>query len=206
MRPFRDVNPGVGPYIQAEGVHIRSTYGYIELEYQTNPYKVVYLVPRSDTSVWVGQSFGDQFTPLARLFAVNQDQDFHRAITRAIPETWPMLSELLENGFAENYSAAALIVLTDPDDETGKWFLTSVLGNIDPNDPLDLFSSRTDAIVQRIDALSVALDTEWRTTSIDKVRLGARIFSSSVSRDIQNHGKYVSEQLIKLFLKGALGS
>jgi hypothetical protein len=172
----------------------RHTPGYSELELPLTDgeFGVCYVMPRDEHSIWVCCCLVDTFTPLVESF-LSVNELIQAALLRSYRETWPQVMELLDNGMNHRYSPAALIVLEDPDDATGRWFVASVVGNLPSLSLEDVFDSRTKDAVQRVFAISDAAIRQYRTWEVDKVRLGAKVFSDSVSSDLKASAGFVRD-------------
>lgn len=139
---------------QSEGPGIDVTDGYIELEIPIDRTKamVVYLIPRSSRSVWVATCWDHAFDEILE----DPDED----TLEVIEGTWPLLAQLLANGFKDRYREGALIVLEDLDDGENKWFVASVAGNISLEDPEKLFAEKTQKVIQVVLSRSAELAQE----------------------------------------------
>ncbi|MEA5573485.1 hypothetical protein [Calothrix sp. UHCC 0171] len=147
MRPFIESRKASG----SNEVNIEIVQSYVECEYpiDENNAVVVYIIPRTENSVWVASSFEHAFDDLV----INLDRDTYEAIA----DTWPILANLLENGIKERYQYGALIVMEDSDYCEKKWFVASIVGNISFETLEDLFGQRVQQAIELVISQSMTL-------------------------------------------------
>jgi hypothetical protein len=191
VRLYRDRASNQSQTLNEDGGSIRQTPGYIEIEIPTDvpgSASVTYITLRSETSIWVCQNFGHTFTQLMKNFKESNTfvQD---ALTKELRDSKPLLYRLLENEVYSNYSEAALAVLEDPDDASYKWFVATVVGNIDLENE-SIFQPRTQAAIERVDNLSRLLAAEWRVP-MNSSRLALRAAAATASSDIKTSARFI---------------
>lgn len=182
MRPFLDPNPGHDLQGDDQFRH-KVTNCYIELEYPANGfYLVVYLFPINNFTLGVATSFENSLDGIERYLA-----DEYSLQTFA--ETWPLTANLLANGIRDQYSQGALIRIPDYDTGDMKWFVATMVGNLNLQDWESFFSERTREAMQLVVGLSLQLLDELTTRQPDILTdFGRRIlgglggFAASVSR------------------------
>ncbi len=128
-------NKKLTPITKDQIVKAGVTNRYVELEYKTgkNTYFVVYLIPKDRHSLFVAsnceglEEFFDIITP---------------GLFKEELRVKPTLKELLENGFKSRYSRGALISGEDLDTSDPTWFIATVVGNLDIENPEDWVDER----------------------------------------------------------------
>jgi hypothetical protein len=113
---------------------VRETPSYYELETLINDPEMpgasyFYVMPQSSTSMLVAACWGREPDAVVALFA---DPNFGDDWFKVFCETYPIQGQLFRNGNDERYSDGALVRFGDPDDGEPKWFVVTVVGNIDP--------------------------------------------------------------------------
>lgn len=147
MRFFVDTISGAGLQGDDE-VKYKVTNGYIEVEYAVDEvYLVVYLIPRSESSIFVTACWDRTIDELLE----------NVGDMETVFDTWPKLGQLMVNGLEDRYSEGALIKLEDPDTGEPKWFVASVAGNLDLTDPADFFSERSQRAMRLVTEKSMEL-------------------------------------------------
>jgi len=150
MRMFLDETTHPG----SDEPNLRATNCYIELEFPIDDSScaVIYLIPRTESSVFVATCWGTTFDELLS----NPSSQTVDMIT----ETWPTLATLLYNGLSDKYRDGALIKLEDPDYGENKWFVASVAGNISFENADTLFADRTMETINVVVTKSLELMVE----------------------------------------------
>ena len=126
---------------RSKEVNISKTNTYTEVEIpQNSSYSLfLYLIDRSQTSMFVAICFEHTIDEVLN----NYDED-------TIIDTWPTLARLLYNGLNDKYKEGALIKLEDLDDGESKWFVASISGNHNLNDMDDVLNERTQETVELV--------------------------------------------------------
>ena len=131
MKPFID------DATQSE-LDINVSNSYIELELPQENTKVslfVYLIPRSESSMFVVTCWDEVFDSIVEQF---HDED----VIETAAETWPLFARMLGDGIRDKYREGALIRLEDPDDGDTKWYVGTVVGNLSLDDSDGIFTPR----------------------------------------------------------------
>ncbi|MEN6624263.1 MAG: hypothetical protein ABFD50_22290 [Smithella sp.] len=153
MRFFLDSETGEG--LHGDGkLKFGVTNCYIEIEICiNNSYLVLYYIPKGDHSFFVATCWERLFDDILENIDDNDYRD-------TIIHTWPTLAKLLFNGANDKYREGALIKLEDYDDGEPKWFVASVVGNIDIEDISDFVTGKSGEIAKLVIEKSLALYTE----------------------------------------------
>lgn len=124
---------------------------YIELEFPVDETSacVVYIVPRSATSIFVASCWGHAFDAIVK--------GLDKQMADVIKTTWPLLAALLANGIKDKYSDGALIILEDFDDSENKWFVATTVDNLPLKKPEAIFGERTTTAIQLVFEKSMGL-------------------------------------------------
>ena len=140
-----------------DDLKLRATNSYIELIWtiETGCYIKIYLVPRSEHSIFVLACYDNAFDTILENI---DDEDY----SSTVRDTWPLLTQLLINGGNDRYSEGALIRAEDSDTGDTKWFLATVVGNIDLD---EMICDRTLEAAKRIIALAGDLHHEMEHKS-----------------------------------------
>lgn len=196
MRYYRDTSRPLsdGYEISASGGWLRETPGYYELvmPLTDGEFGTCYLVVRDQWSVWVCTCLQDMFTGMVRTFMA-QNEVIRPSLMKGMREAWPVVYELLDNGMNEQYAPAALTLLEDPDDASGKWVVTTVVGNLPSLERSDVFDHRTRDAVLRVFDLTDRAVREFRMYSIDRLTLAGRVFGASVSADMKSYTRFAAQ-------------
>jgi hypothetical protein len=153
---------------------------------------VSYLLPRSESSLWACVCLEDLFTPLVRSF-VEANDVVQPALAQAYRETWPIVSELLDNGFSEAYKHGGLIILDDPDDAASKWFLASVVGNLPSLSYDDVLNDRSLEALGRVFNSADVAPREYSSYHVDRRILSVRVFGRSVGKDVRAYAGFLRD-------------
>ena len=195
MRFYRQSTLPDAPYwVTPSGLYMLETPHYYELVLPIpgGGFGCYYILARDDSSVWVCCCLLDSFTEFVRAY-LSADEVVQAALVQAYRESWPRLYQLLDNGFREDFSDAALTVRPDPDDARGKWFVATVVDNLPALTREHVFDDRSQAALVRVDAVTETALREYRTWSVNKLRFSAKIFRGSVSRDLLATGVFVRD-------------
>jgi hypothetical protein len=87
-----------------------------------------YVIPQSEYSVLTAACWGHDPDAMYQLFL---DKNFGDDWLKVFCETYPIQGQLILNGIHERFSDGALVSLLDPDDGETKWFVVTVVGNIE---------------------------------------------------------------------------
>lgn len=115
---------------EGEEVGYKQTGSYIEMEFPIaeKSVMVVYLLPTSHHSAYIGTCWGHLFDHL-----ITEGASLER-----LGPSWPLLARLVRNAISKNFGEFALIHLKDPDSSDRKWCLVTAVDRLD--------FSRTDGI------------------------------------------------------------
>jgi hypothetical protein len=168
MRPFLVDARKSTPDINYKDWQIWITPKYFEWEF-SSPNKdgtrlVIYMLPRDQTSFIVAACWENIFDGWLELLLENS------ALRKEIDRTWPVFAQIVVNTFKQKYSAGVLSVLKDPDTDEDKFFVTSILGNVDVTSPLT-WRDRGGETVQYIGHLSLLLLEELSTKKLSQLRV-----------------------------------
>ncbi|UBF25604.1 hypothetical protein K9N68_29215 [Kovacikia minuta CCNUW1] len=142
MKFFIDSKPN-NPW-QAETVQYRVTDHYIEFEIPSNHYRMVlYLIPRDRASALVATCWDTVFDQEPA--NLNEEKT-----CKMIFETCPNLAHLLTNGICDRYREGALLNLEDFDAGEAKWFLTSIVDNLDFRSLEHLLNEQVHQVISQI--------------------------------------------------------
>lgn len=129
-----------------EDVRTRTTDCYAEVEYKVDSkYIDAYIVGRNENTAFVVASFEHVFDSVKE-----QVEDKNEAALKAEFKAWPTFAVLLQNGVSDRYSEGALIQLEDPDCGETKWFVATVIGNIDPDKEEALIKEKINAATELV--------------------------------------------------------
>lgn len=172
-------------------VGIRATRAYVELELARDEFSIhLYFIPKTEHSMFVVANLDHAFDGLETHL---QDADMRTVIV----ETWPRFAQLLVNGMEDRYSQGALIRLEDADDGETKWFVASVLGNIDMSNLEEVFGDQGMRVAGKVMETTLEMMQELNEKEIDKVRAYGRSILSGVLSGIKSG--------FKLFMQGTDG-
>ncbi len=165
MRFFVDTYSNPELEGQGEGFKYGVTNCYLELEYPVNDYfLVIYYIPRNSNYLVIATCWERAFDEILE----NLDNPDY---LETISETFPFLSQLLYNGFKEKYSEGALIQLEDFDTGEPKWFLISVSGNVNLENPEQIFGNKTNKVAELVIEKSLELLQELNENEPNLVNL-----------------------------------
>lgn len=119
-------------------------YTQVEIPIDDDLSAYVYIMQRSDTTYYVGTCLDDMF------------DDFNADLIDVYNKAWPNFIQLLKNGINKKYAAGALIDLEDQDCGEDKWFLVTVVGNIQGDDT-DKISDAMEMVMEKTISLLVEL-------------------------------------------------
>lgn len=141
-----------------EGTSFDFTNCYIQVEMpiDTEMSVFVYIIPKTESSVFVATCWDDAFD---KLLTADED-DFE-----TIADTWPTLAALVINATQDKYRECAMIRFADYDDGDQKWFLASVAGNINLDDTEQLLGDRTMEVAKKVIARTTELSNELQSRS-----------------------------------------
>jgi hypothetical protein len=137
-------------------LHFTNCYVEVETPLDTNTSSYFYLIPKTETSVFVATCWDDAFDKLLQ----GDEGDLE-----IVADTWPTLASLLSNGVQDKYRDCAMIRLSDLDDGDQKWFLASVAGNIKLDNADELLGDRTMEVAMKVVARTAELLNELQTRS-----------------------------------------
>lgn len=160
---------------RSKEVNISQTNTYIEVEIPNDSSSslFVYLIPRSQTSMFVAMCCDHAFDEL--LNDIDEDD------WDTIVDTWPTLARLLHNGINDKYKEGALIKLEDLDDGENKWFVASISGNHNFNDIDDVLNESTQETVKLVIECSMQLATEMQNNKPSVFRAMGRGMAQGVA-------------------------
>lgn len=130
-------------------IKVGETNSYMEIEVKNKEgeYIVCYLVPRSENTYFVVACL-DHHLDFILEQVENEDEDKLHAEAKA----WPLFVTLLKNGMKGRYSEGVLTQLEDPDCAEKKWFIATVIGNLD-------FEKQSDLAFEKVShAMELVLD------------------------------------------------
>ncbi len=133
---------------------IQATNCYLEIEWpiNSNTCVVIYIIPRTETSVFVATCWDTAFDTIIAELDIDT--------IKTIAETWPTLALLLNNGLGNKYRNGAIIRLEDADYGETKWFVASVAGNISFKSENGLFTAQTKEAINTVMSTSLQLFVE----------------------------------------------
>jgi len=132
----------------------------------------IYLIPRSESSIFIATCWEHIFDSLLEHFDENDWE--------IICDTWPTLAQLINNSIQNKYGEGILIRLEDSDDGKSKWFLATVSANHDCNDVDDLLDKRTHEIIKFVAERTTQLATELEEKKPNVLQAMGKGFIKSV--------------------------
>lgn len=173
MRPFLvDSRSKSVPDLEHGEWRIWITPRYYEWEFPSfnndGTHLVIYLLPRNQTSLTVVACWERIFNGWLEVLGESQE------VRKEVERSWPIFSQILLNTLNKKYSAGVLTLLEDPDTVEEKFFLASVLGNVDAADPMT-WGERGNEIIRYLGGLSLLLLEELSTKKLS----GLRVFRDS---------------------------
>ncbi|QEM43563.1 hypothetical protein [Mycolicibacterium grossiae] len=173
MRFFAQDYPAVGSYeTTKQHRRTRQTAAYTEVESISSDgtYHVVHLRPLSGDVVVVCACFDQWFTPLQQAMA--RSDATKDAWMSSMQSAWPTTKRLFEDGWASRYSGTALCTMQDPDDISDKWFVLTVVANL--NLAVSEDETRLIDAFHRVEAAAAALHHEVSSRRMDFAALASR--------------------------------
>lgn len=113
------------------------TSSYIEMEYPITEEiaMVVYVLPTSHHSAYVGTCWGNLFDLLVT--------DLRKGSLKKLGSDWPLLARLVQDAVDNKFDNCAFLHLKDPDDGDRKWCLVTSVDGISFNEPSGYFTAET---------------------------------------------------------------
>lgn len=133
--------------------------GYVEIETPVSPDEsnYIYVRPLGASQYFVGAHFGDDFDAWWELF--------HNASMRSsMKQKSPILYWLLFHGLETDFKYCALVKLPDTDDQQDKWWVASVVDNVDARTADEVLSPRSRKVIVKVAERVALLNAEMQKT------------------------------------------
>lgn len=126
---------------EGEAVGYKQTNSYIEMEFPLadNSVMVVYLLPTSHHSAYVGTCWGHLFDHLII--------DMRSSTLKKIDSRWPLLARLVQSAISKDFEDCALLHLKDPDSSDRVFCLVKAVDGLDFSSMDGIFTDQTNQAV-----------------------------------------------------------
>jgi hypothetical protein len=189
LKFFLHAEPGAEPDLEDVGpFRWRATprYGEIEKKVDVNgvpEYATLYYMPVDATSGLVCASLFQTYDELATGL-ITADASVRGHLLKAFRRDWPVFWRLIKNGANGRYGDGALTVMEDPDDAAGRWFVKSLLRNIDRVDAKNVLQTPAGlATIDLVYGASFELLNERLNKAINTNRVFFDALAESVRQD-----------------------
>ncbi|MBD0373309.1 MAG: hypothetical protein ICV60_20905 [Pyrinomonadaceae bacterium] len=183
----KEVNPE-GPWL----VEFQTTPSYIEVQIEKGAW-VAYFVPLDEHSLLVAACCDDYFD-----FLDSADQ----YVLSDIAATWPKLVALVNNALRSKFSQAVLLKLNDLDTADPKWFVATVVGNLDFKKMQEVIDPRLEKATQLVLSKASEALEEVTTKELSKLSL----YWKSIKRGLWEGAKLGAKKAIMQQLDNAAKS